>query len=247
MSHPRLTSTRRLVFTLLAIAALLALFYFFPSLQDALLPASPPAGSTSAPGAATRATPFDFYLLSLSWSPDYCAESGSSDPAQCGVGRRLGFVLHGLWPQYERGYPSDCPTRQIMTSALKEQYAGLYPSTVLYDHEWQKHGSCTGLSPAEYLALSKQLKEAVVIPAAFRAPEQPFRTSPQQLRADFAASNPGFSASTVAVFCSSSGRYLSEVRVCFSPAGKPTTCSTEVLHDSDRSCPNADFQVRSVR
>jgi len=247
MPKLKLTSTQRLVITLLAVVALIALFYFFPSLQDGLLPASQPAGGTSAPGGATRATPFDFYLLSLSWSPDYCADSGSSDPAQCSVGRKLGFVLHGLWPQYQRDYPSDCPTRQIMTSALKDQYSGLYPAQNLYDHEWTKHGSCTGLSPADYLALSKKIKESVVIPAAFRAPEQPFRTSTQKLRADFASVNPGFSASTVAVFCSSSGRYLSELRVCFSPEGKPTACSTEVLHDSDRSCPNAEFTVRNVR
>jgi ribonuclease T2 len=256
MPKSSLSPTLRLVLTLLAVLALIAFVYLNRSPEQS----APPGPATSSPRPATAlpsgrtltpATPerplFDFYLLSLSWSPDYCADSGSSDPAQCGVGRKLGFVLHGLWPQYQRGYPSDCPTKQFVTSALKQQYAGLYPSSVLYDHEWTKHGSCTGLSPADYLALSQKLKESVVIPAAYRAPEQAFRASPQKLRADFTAANPGFSASSVAVFCSSSGRYLSELRVCFSPQGKPAACSTEVLHDSDRSCPNADFTVRSVR
>jgi ribonuclease T2 len=53
---------------------------------------------------------FDFYVLSLSWSPSFCeaaserGNSGRSQQAQCG-GRPFSFVVHGLWPQYERGFP----------------------------------------------------------------------------------------------------------------------------------------------
>ncbi|MGI9404557.1 MAG: hypothetical protein ACR2OF_08650, partial [Hyphomicrobium sp.] len=46
---------------------------------------------------------FDYYALVLSWSPTECLTStrGRSD-AQCARrdGKRYGFVLHGLWPQY---------------------------------------------------------------------------------------------------------------------------------------------------
>ena len=53
---------------------------------------------------------FDFYVLSLSWSPSFCeaarerGNTGRSQQVQCG-GRPFSFVVHGLWPQYERGFP----------------------------------------------------------------------------------------------------------------------------------------------
>jgi ribonuclease T2 len=189
---------------------------------------------------------FDYFLLALSWSPDYCATSGSDDPQQCATGRKLGFVLHGLWPQYERGYPSDCTTEKL-TTQVKNQFPGLYPSEALYDHEWEKHGTCTGLSPTSYLALSKRLKESVSIPDAYRSPEAPFRTNAQKLQQEFILANKGFNAASLAVNCSSNGRYLKELDVCFSRDGKPTACSTEVQKSALKTCQNSDFLVRNIR
>ena len=190
--------------------------------------------------------PFDFYLLSLSWSPDYCESQNDTQSQQCKIGRRLGFVLHGLWPQYERGYPSNCSDEKLPGS-LKQQFAGLYPADNLYTHEWEKHGTCSGLPPEGYLALSKQLKEGLVIPAEYKAPEQPFRTTTDDLREAFSAANPGLESDGLGVYCSGSGRYLKELRVCYTPEGAFTTCSAEVLRDSARSCGRADFLVRNVR
>ena len=49
---------------------------------------------------------FDYYVLALSWSPSYCAgEAGQNDQQQCAPGRRFAFVVHGLWPQYNKGWP----------------------------------------------------------------------------------------------------------------------------------------------
>src|SRR5258705_13928713 len=53
---------------------------------------------------------FDFYVLSLSWSPSFCeqaGERGTPPQDQCGE-RPYSFVVHGLWPQYERGFPEYC-------------------------------------------------------------------------------------------------------------------------------------------
>ena len=53
---------------------------------------------------------FDFYVLSLSWSPSFCeaaGERGTPPQQQCGA-RPYSFVVHGLWPQYERGFPEFC-------------------------------------------------------------------------------------------------------------------------------------------
>lgn len=189
---------------------------------------------------------FDFYVLALSWSPDYCATDGADDAQQCSIGRRLGFVLHGLWPQSNRGYPSDCSTAK-MPNDIKAKFPALYPNTKLYDHEWEKHGTCSGLTPEQYLALSKRLKDSIAIPDSYRAPEQPFRVTAAQLKQAFGAVNSDLRDSSLAVYCSGSGRFLQEMYVCFSLEGKPLACSSEIQSKASRSCGNPDFLVRNVR
>jgi len=189
---------------------------------------------------------FDFFVLALSWSPDYCATNGSNDPQQCSIGKKLGFVLHGLWPQYNKGYPSNCSTEK-MPASVKAQFAGLYPNDNLFDHEWEKHGTCTGLTPAEYLQFGKQLKASVAIPAEFRSPEAPFRTTSNALKTSFGALNLAFSAASFEVSCSGSGRYLKEIYVCFARDGSPTACSAEMQKTAQKSCQAADFLVRNTR
>lgn len=207
--------------------------------------ANPPSSSGNPPIASTNAN-FDFYVLALSWSPDFCAEHGDQDPQQCAIGKKLGFVLHGLWPQYDRGYPSDCSNVRL-SSDLRARYAGLFASSSLMDHEWEKHGTCTGLTAEQYLALAKQIKDSVVIPTAYRAPEQPFRTNARQLAQDFSAVNSALDATKLLPNCTGSGRYFSELYVCFSPEGKPGRCSNELQRESSSSCGGADFLVRNVR
>ncbi len=189
---------------------------------------------------------FDFYVLALSWSPDYCANNGNPG-SQCKSGRKLGFVLHGLWPQHTQGWPSDCST-ETMPAAVKARFPNLYPSPALYGHEWQKHGTCSGLEPEGYLALSRQVKDSVVIPDAYRSPAQPFRVTRVQLRDAFIQANPALSDDAIAPNCSGSGRFLQEVQICFSRDGsRPVACSDEVLKKSAKSCRQKDFLVRSVR
>ena len=201
--------------------------------------------SSSSRSSSTSAK-FDFYMLALSWSPDYCAESGNNDPQQCSIGKKLGFVLHGLWPQYNQGYPSNC-TNEKLPDSVQAKFPGLYPSTSLYDHEWEKHGTCTGLTPEQYLTLSKRLKESVAIPNTYRSPEQPIRVTATQLKKEFVTSNPTMTEQGLAINCSGSGRFLSELYVCFTPDGAPTPCSREIRNDEAKRCQNADFLVRNVR
>lgn len=189
---------------------------------------------------------FDYFVLALSWSPDYCATNGSNDPQQCSIGKKLGFVLHGLWPQYNQGYPSNCSTEKLPTS-VKSEFAGLYPNDNLFSHEWEKHGTCSGLSPASYLTLTRQLKESVIIPDEFRAPEKPFRITADNLRVAFENSNPTLQRSGIEVYCSGSGRFLKEMYICFSREGEPGTCGADVHKDSLKSCQAADFLVRNTR
>jgi hypothetical protein len=126
-----------------------------------------------------------------------------------------------------KGYPSDCSTARLPAD-VKTRFPNLYPSSSLYDHEWDKHGTCSGLTPEGYLSLSKQLIESVVIPARYKAPEQPVRVTTARLKNEFVAANPALSEASLAVYCSGSVRFLSELYVCFSQDGQPQVCSQEI-------------------
>src|SRR3954465_10384204 len=162
---------------------------------------------------------FDFYVLSLSWSPSFCeaaAERGNNgrSQAQCG-GRPFSFVVHGLWPQYERGFPDYCQRpaprldRNIMTSMLD-----LMPAPGLIFNEGDKHGPCSGLSPRAYLETIRKARAAIKIPADFLELSAPKTVAPAEVEDAFIKANPGLSTSAVAVTCDQ--RRLSEVRICMS-------------------------------
>ncbi len=163
---------------------------------------------------------FDFYVLSLSWSPSFCeaaserGNSGRSQQAQCG-GRPFSFVVHGLWPQYERGFPEYCQqpsprlARNIMTSMLD-----LMPAPGLIFNEWDKHGTCSGLGERAYFETIRKARAAVKIPEQFLDLSEPKTIAPGDLEEAFIKVNPGLSSSAISVTCDS--RRLSEVRVCLS-------------------------------
>ncbi len=120
---------------------------------------------SSAVQAKGEAGAFDYYAMALSWSPEHCAVK-PADRDQCS--RKLGFVLHGLWPQYDCGYPSNC-TRERLEPDMESEFADLYPSRFLYRHEWEKHGTCSGLSQQAFHQLASDLRQKVKIPAAYRS------------------------------------------------------------------------------
>jgi len=220
-----------------------------PSSAPVARPSSAPAARPSptfTAQAKSKPADFDFYVLNLSWSPDYCASSGSDDAQQCSLGKKLGFVLHGLWPQYNQGWPEYC-TYTKLSAQVKAQFPNLFPSATLYDHEWDRHGTCSGLTPESYLSLAKQLKESIVVPAPYKAPAQPVRVTAAQFKKELVAANPKLSESSLAVYCSGSGRFLSELYVCFSQEGQPQACSKEIHDKAAKSCGNPDLLVRNVR
>src|SRR5664279_1821611 len=163
---------------------------------------------------------FDFYVLSLSWSPSFCegaserGNNGRSQQAQCG-GRPFSFVVHGLWPQYERGFPDYClrPSprldRNIMTSMLD-----LMPAPGLIFNEWDKHGTCSGLGPRAYFETVRKARAAIKIPPDYLELSEVKTVAPSEIEDAFIAVNPGLSNSAIAVICDRSR--LSEVRICMS-------------------------------
>jgi len=169
---------------------------------------------------------FDYYALVLSWSPTYCAEKGQDDDAQCNRrdGRRYSFILHGLWPQYDYGYPSECrlPRRPFVPDNVISSMLDIMPSRGLVIHEYRAHGTCSGLDPASYFATAHRLFDGITIPQRFRNPSDTQVASPADIRRDFAQANPNFKPDMIAVVCGAKG--LREVRLCLSKDGQPRSC-----------------------
>src|SRR5450755_3637267 len=163
---------------------------------------------------------FDFYVLSLSWSPSFCEEAsergsgGRSTQVQCD-GRPFSFVVHGLWPQYEHGFPDYCQRpsprldRNIMSSMLD-----LMPAPGLIFNEWDKHGTCSGLGARAYFETIRKARSVVKIPPEYLELSDPKTVAPAEIEDAFIKVNPGLSTSAISVTCNKSR--LSEVRICMS-------------------------------
>lgn len=156
---------------------------------------------------------FDFYVLALSWSPGFCDTAGDRRGSrQCDSGRKLGFVTHGLWPQNERGYPSNCGSDRNLPARLLDEAGDLYPDPGLARHEWRLHGTCSGLAPADYLKAVAAARAKVAIPEPLLHLDGDGRTTAQNIERAFVAANPGLRPDAMAVTCRQSS--LQEVRVC---------------------------------
>lgn len=208
---------------------------------------SPKIGSEE-PAPAELAAPkgkFDYYVLTMSWSPTHCAsEQGADDEMQCRSGRPYGFVLHGLWPQHERGYPESClsgePKR--MSDAVMRQMLKVSPSEDLVQHEWQKHGTCAGLSQADYAATAVKAFKAIDIPEDYEQPAKELKLSPDEVRDAFVSSNPHLHDNAVTTICR--GGDLSEVWVCLGKDLTPRACAADV---AKRDCSRRNIRMRAVR
>ena len=190
----------------------------------------PPADAVAEKAApAEIGSGFDFFVLSLSWSPSYCeAEGASANRYQCRSDRDLGLVVHGLWPQFETGWPESCDTRgnDRVPDALADSMSDIMPSRGLVGHQWRKHGSCSGLDQAAYLKATRAAFERVAIPPLFASASRASRIGAMEAEAAFRDANPELPADGIAISCAD-GR-LDEVRICL----------TRDL--SFRSCPQVD-------
>jgi ribonuclease T2 len=174
----------------------------------AALAAALPASAEERGGAPGR---FDFYVLALSWSPNYC-ESDRRRSQQCESGRRLGFVVHGLWPQHERGFPTECGAERGLPRAALDAAGGVFPDEGLARHQWRRHGTCSGLGPGEYMQAVRDARAKIRIPEPLSELAQDGETSPQAVERAFVGSNPGLRADMMSVQCRRGA--LQEVRIC---------------------------------
>ncbi len=173
---------------------------------------------------------FDYYTLSLSWSPTYCLEEGRGDGGQqCSGIRPYAFVMHGLWPQYNRRWPEFCRTRERpwVPQTLIDTMLDIMPSPRLVIHQYRKHGTCSGLDPRGYFDASRRAFNSITIPERYRRLDKPIVVEPDEVEKEFLAANPQLQPDMIEVTC---GRNrLREVRICFSRNLKPQTCGENEL------------------
>jgi ribonuclease T2 len=168
---------------------------------------------------ANQGTPgvFDYYLLALSWSPEFCYSH--PDKPECQSGHH-GFVVHGLWPQYLDGYPEHCSNAPGLSNP--SEMADIFPDPGLVDHEWTTHGTCSGLNAENYFQLLRHAFMSIKIPERFIALRENFSIPPQEVKQEFVRANPEFSADEMTVSCGNN--YLTAVSFCMTKDLKPTAC-----------------------
>jgi ribonuclease T2 len=178
-----------------------------------------------------RAGDFDYYVLSLSWSPNWCAIEGDAEGSpQCDPARDLGWVLHGLWPQDEDGWPSFCrtaerdPTRRE-TAAM----ADIMGTSGLAWYQWKKHGRCAGLPPEDYFALARDAYGRVNLPDVFTRLERSVRLPASVVEDAFLEANPDWEPDTVTITCRSDR--IQEARICLTKDLAPRPCGADVVRD----------------
>lgn len=186
---------------------------------------SPARQSESHPASLPLGTGFDFYVLSLSWSPTWCGDNdrdGSS--MQCAAGRNFGFIVHGLWPQNKDDYPEFCRSRSPdrVPEALGRSVFDLIPSMGLIGHQWRKHGSCSGLSQSDYFETVRAARERVRLPSALSDPRRQRVRDWDQIEKAVVAANPGMPLEGVSVACD--GGALQDLRICMTKELNFTAC-----------------------
>ena len=174
---------------------------------------------------------FDYYVLALSWTPTWCALDGDARRSpQCDPGRGFGFTLHGLWPQYESGWPSFCRTAaRPATRGETEAMEDIMGSSGLAFYQWRKHGTCSGLTAPAYLAAARDAYGVVNKPAAIRDLGREVTLPARVIEEAFLEANPDLSADGVTITCRA-GR-IQEVRVCLTKDLDPRRCGADVIRD----------------
>jgi ribonuclease T2 len=200
---------------------LLLLFVLLPA--TACNSNSHPAPANEAINSRADSSPdFDYYLLSLSWAPNFCA-THSGPATECGTGRQTRFVLHGLWPQSEQGrLEQPCQHTPPIPEDVVRYALNFYPSAGLVQHEWQCHGVYSGLSARDYFTAAGKAFQSIQIPASAGALSEDTQLSSSSLVRQFEQAN---SAPSGAFVTSCHDGELVAVEACFTKDMKLRPCS----------------------
>ncbi len=190
-----------------------------------------------------RAGDFDYYVMSLSWSANWCAQTGDArgDP-QCGRGRGLTWVLHGLWPQFENGYPSYCRTGEgDPTRGETAQMADIMGGSGLAFYQWKKHGRCTGLSANDYYKTARTAFGSIALPPVFETITRDLTLPASVIEDAFIEANPALPRDAITITCD--GNMIQEARICLGKDLSPRRCGDDVIRD----CRRQDAELDAVR
>ena len=190
-----------------------------------------------------RAGDFDYYLLSLGWSANWCALTGDSrDDPQCDAGLGLTWTVHGLWPQDEQGWPSYCRTpARDPSKAETAAMADIMGGAGLAWYQWKKHGRCSGLDPQDYFTLMRDAYDSVTLPPVFQRLRQEVELPASVVEDAFLEVNPQLSRDQITVTCDEG--MIQEVRLCLTKDLEPRRCGADVIRD----CRLKDAVMEPVR
>ncbi|WP_299354995.1 ribonuclease T2 [uncultured Shimia sp.] len=190
-----------------------------------------------------KAGEFDYYVMALSWSPNWCAIEGDAKRSpQCDAAEDFGWVLHGLWPQYHRGWPENCYSPERNPPRwLTEQMADIMGTSGLAWYQWKKHGRCSGLSGEDYYALSRKAYESIERPVVFRKLDQTVKLPASVVEDAFLKANPQLDKDMLTITCR--GGFIQEARVCLSKDLEPVPCGRDTIRD----CTMANARFDPVR
>ncbi|WP_342068762.1 ribonuclease T2 [Yoonia algicola] len=181
--------------------------------------------------AQDRGGDFDYYVMSLSWSANWCALEGDARGSpQCDASAEFGWILHGLWPQYETGYPANCPTGERAPShSDTAAMADIMGTPGLAWHQWRKHGVCSGLSSDDYFALSREAFGRINRPEVFHALTRQVTLPASLIEEAFLKENAPLEADQITITCKSG--YIQEARICLTRDLEFRDCGPDVIRD----------------
>lgn len=186
---------------------------------------------TAALAEGERAGDFDYYVMALSWSPNWCAQEGDArDEPECDAGAGRAFTLHGLWPQNESGWPSYCRTTARDPSRVESAaMADIMGGAGLAWYQWKKHGRCAGLDAPDYYATMRRAFARVTIPAVFPKINKTLKVPAEVVEGAFLEANPGLRPDQITVTCRDG--MIQEVRLCLTKDLAPRRCGADVIRD----------------
>ncbi|MGB8813611.1 MAG: ribonuclease T2 [Paracoccaceae bacterium] len=178
-----------------------------------------------------RAGDFDYYVMSLGWSSNWCVLEGDArGDDQCDARHNFTFTLHGLWPQHEAGWPSYCRTAERDPSrGESEAMADIMGGAGLAWYQWKKHGRCAGLSAKAYYAAMRRAYGTVIIPPIFAKVSKDLKVPASVIQDAFLQSNPGLQPDMITVTCDRG--MIQEARICLTTDLKFRKCAGDVVRD----------------
>ena len=178
-----------------------------------------------------RAADFDYYVMALTWSPNWCALEGDArDDDQCDARHAYGFTLHGLWPQYESGYPSGCRSAERDPSRAETgSMTDIMGSGGLAWYQWKKHGRCTGLTARDYFATARRAYGSVTLPDVFQRLNRSITLPAAVVEDAFVEANPALPRDAITITCEAG--MIQEVRLCLTKDLSPRRCGDDVIRD----------------